>query len=108
MRIDTADKVVFHFHEKHVALTVEADFIGFVQPGGGGRATIPGIACLSIAGHGRHFPGFQIQSQDAVVLNLGDEKSSPGSQFHAKRLPHVDRPGRALAAVIILSKKNIY
>ena len=80
--VDSPHEVVLHFDKEHIAIVVEANFVGFVQFGVEGGAAIAGIAFSARASHDLGLARPRIDSPDTVVSHLGDIQPAVWPEQH--------------------------
>ncbi len=85
-RVNAPHEVVLHFHKVHVAGAVEADFVGLVEFGVGGRPAIAGVSLGSIAGDAGQMARVAIEPQHAMLADRRDVESAIRTDLHAKWL----------------------
>src|SRR5262249_48084266 len=71
-RVHAAHHVILHLAEIHVALAVEAHFVGLIKSRLERGPAIARISLLSTACDGRNAPGFEIEAAHAVVADLAE------------------------------------
>ena len=87
LRIDAADKVIFHFDEIHVAVTIKPHFVRFVELCGQRRPAIAAVAAHAGPGYRRKLLGREIEFSYTVICHFANVEPAVGTNFDTERLP---------------------
>src|SRR5439155_1535808 len=95
-----AEPVVERIGEEQVARRVHRHFVGVVERGGGGRATIAAETRGAVARDGDDVAGGLDHLADAVVAGVGEEQVARRVQRHARGVVDRGGGGRAIVSAV--------